>query len=142
AGVLDARSGRAAEGEHQRGNQRAACVPAAVAEKQDDADPTEEEVGKGHRISRAEAGIRGQRGKKKVQGREDQGLRVGDLRPAREHVGGPERQLASGQRSGEELKLRQELRLRVPRNGDAAREPWPSEHKKGGGEDEDGKAKP
>ena len=59
--------------------------------------------------------------------REDQRLRVGDLRHADEAAGIPERRLARVQGIGEKLELRLEQRLGVIGDGDGAAQPGPGE---------------
>jgi len=68
--VLDTRAGRAAERECHRGHERAARVPAAIVEQQDDPDRTEEQIGEGHGVEGAQAdrGIEG--GQQDVERRE------------------------------------------------------------------------
>ncbi len=57
-GVLDARTGGAAEREGQRRHQRPAGMPAAVVKEQDDAEPAEEQVDECHDIEGAQADCR------------------------------------------------------------------------------------
>ena len=126
--MLDARGRGAAERECQCGHHRAANVPAAVAEIEDQADATEEQRREHDRIGGPEARGAIEHGEQEMQRRKDQRLRVGDLRPAGEYVRRPERRLAVVQRAREKAQLRMELRLGVPRNGDRARKPRPGEH--------------
>src|SRR5262245_48893089 len=50
---------------------------------------------------------------------------------AAEHVGCPKRRLAVGEALRQELDLRLEVSLGIPRDGDAARKPWPADHQRG-----------
>src|SRR5437763_16986226 len=68
-----------------------------------------------------------------MQRREQERLRIGNQRPACEHVWRPPRPLAARNGRGEELQRGEGLRLRVPWNRDAAGEPWPGKNKKGCG---------
>ena len=85
-GVLNARAGRTAERECHRGHERAARVPAAIAEQQDDPARTEEQIGEGHAVEGAQAdrGIEG--GQQDVERREQERLWIGNLRPAGKDV--------------------------------------------------------
>ena len=125
ARMLQARIGRAAEREGERRDQRAGRMPAAIAKEQDDADAAEEQVSERHAVERDPARRRVEQRQQEIKRREDQRLRVGDLRPAREHVGRPERRLSGRQRARQEIDLRSELRLPVPRDRDRARQPGP-----------------
>ena len=138
AGMLQPRSRRAAEREPERRHQRAGDMPAAVAEQQDDADAAEKQRREGHGVGGAEARPRVEPGERQMQGREQHRLRVGDLRPAGERIGRPQRRLPGGERGGEELQLRLDLRLGVPWNGDGARQPRPGDHHEGEREDRNG----
>ena len=79
------------------------------------------------RIDGPQAGRGVEQGQQQEGRREDHRLRVGDLRMAAEHVGRPERRLAARQALRQELDLRLEVRLGVPGDGDAARQPGPAD---------------
>ena len=128
--MLDARGRRAAERERQRGNERAAAGPAAIASVEDDGRAAKEQRGEGRGVGGAEIDARIDPRQCEVQRREQQRLRIGDLGSAREHVGGPQRRLAVCQRRGEETELRLELRLGVPRNRHRAGEPGKRQRQK------------
>ena len=83
------------------------------------------QIGEGDEIGFAKARRRRECRESEMQRREDQRLRIGDLRPAGIEVRAPERRLAVRERGREKLQLRLELRFRVPRNGDGAGEPRP-----------------
>jgi hypothetical protein len=53
--MLDAGAGRAAERECQRRHQRAARMPAAVVEEENDPDPAQKQIREGHRVDGAQA---------------------------------------------------------------------------------------
>ena len=137
ADMLDARARCAAEREGERRHHGAAGMPAAVAEEQDDADPAECQIGEDHRIEGPQADRRIERCEQHVQWREHQRLRIGYLRPAGEHVRRPPRPFAVRDRGREELHLREELRLGIPRDGDVAGEPGPCGQRERGQEDGD-----
>mgnify|MGYP003704160655 CR=1 FL=1 len=129
--MLDARRIRAPERERQRRNQRAADMPAALAEDQDDAEAAEEDVREHDRVRCAKARIWIEQREDDVQGRENERLRIRDLRPAGVDVRRPERRLPLGERTREEGELGEELRFGVPGDGDAAGEPRPGERDEG-----------
>ena len=124
-GVLDARIGRAAERKCERRHQRAARMPAAIAEEQDDSDAAQEQIDEGHGIEGAQADRWTDRRQGDMKRREQQRLRIGNLRPPGEDVGRPPRPFAARNRVCEELHLRKELRLRIPRDGDRPGKPRP-----------------
>ena len=109
--MLNARVGRAAERERHRGDQRTGRMPAAIVEEQDDAEAAEEQIGEGHGIEGAQAdrGI-GDR-QQHMERREQERLRIGNLRPAGKDVGRPPRPFAPRKRAREKLHLREELRF-------------------------------
>src|SRR5579871_591783 len=100
-------------------------MPAAVAEEQHDPEAASEQVREGDEIGRAKTRARAERRKDKMKRRKDQRLRIGNLRPAGEHVRSPERLFAARERGRKELQFGLELRLRIPRDGDRARKPGP-----------------
>jgi hypothetical protein len=106
-------------------------MPAAIAEKQQHADGTGEEIREGNEVDGAETRGRVERRQRQMERRQDERLRIGDLRPAGKHVRRPERRLAACERRRHELQLGLELRLGVPRNRDGAGKPWPGEERKG-----------
>ena len=132
--MLDAPGGGAAEGEGQRGHDRPGGVPSAVAKVQDDGEAAEAEHAEDDPVGRLESGIGIDKGEDQEGRREDQRLRVGDLRRAGEDERRPERLLAAGERLGHELQLRIEMRLGVPRDRDGAGQPRPAQGEPGGGE--------
>jgi hypothetical protein len=136
AGVLQARRRRAAEREDQRRDHRAAGMPAAVAEEQHQAGAAGKQIGEGDGVDGAEARGRVEPRQGEMQRREDQRLRIGDLRPAGEDVRRPERLLAARQRRREELQFGLKLRLGVPRDRDGAGQPRPRQQGEGGGVEE------
>jgi hypothetical protein len=100
-------------------------MPAAVAEEQHEPEAAGKQIREGDKIDRAKAWRRVERRKGEMQRREDQRLRIGNLRPAGKQVWGPERLFAAGERGREELQLGLELGLGIPRDRDRALEPRP-----------------
>ena len=135
AGVLQPRIGGTAERERHRRHQRAAHVPAAVAKEQDDAEPAEKQIGEGDGVEGAQADGGIERRQHDMERREQQRLRIGNLRPAGEDVRRPPWPFAARDRRRQELHLRIELRFRVPRDGYRAGQPWPGRHQEGERED-------
>ncbi len=133
ADVLDARCCRAAERERQRRHQRAADMPAAVAEEQDHAGAAGVEQHEHQNVGEPRAWVRNEQRHNEMEGGEDQRLRIGDLRPAGKDVRRPERRLAGRERAGEECKLRIELRGGVVGNFDRARQPGRCQRQEGYG---------
>ena len=125
--MLDAPGGRGAEGEGERRRDGADRVPGAVAEQENQRHPAKPEHAELDRVRGAKARIGVEKREKQVRRREDQRLRIGDLRVAREHVRRPPRRFAATDRLRQELQLRIEMRLRVPWHGDPAREPGPGQ---------------
>src|SRR4029077_16929205 len=101
---------------NQCSNRSAAGMPAAVTEEQHEPQAAAEQIGEGDQISFAKAGRRIERRKGKVQRREDERLRIGDLWPARKHVRSPKRRLPARERGCEELQFGLELSLGIPRD--------------------------
>ena len=132
--MLDAPGGGAAEGEGQRGHDRPGRMPSAVAKEQDDGEAAEAEHAEHDPVRRLESGIGIDEGEDQEGRREDQRLRIGDLRRAGEDERRPERLLAAGERLRHELQLRIEMRLGVPRDRDGAGQPRPAQGEPGGGE--------
>ena len=131
ADVLEARTGCAAKRKGERRHDRAARMPSAIAEEQNDADPAEAQIREDDGIEGAQADRGIEQREQHVQRRKHQRLRIGDLRPAGEHIGRPPGPFAVRDRGRQELQLRKELRFRVPRNRHAAREPGPGRHQEG-----------
>jgi len=123
--MLNAPGHRATEAEGERGDQAAGPVPAAVAEPQHQPGATEPHHDKQRGIDGPQARRAGQRRERKIWGREDHRLRVGDLRVAAEGKGRPERRLPAMQCPGQEGDLGREYRLAIPWNGGRAAQPRP-----------------
>ncbi len=116
-------------------------MPAAVAEEQDDAGSAEKEVGEGDDVEGAQADRPMCDGEQHMQRREQQRLRVGDLRPAGENIGRPPWPFAARHRARQKLHRRKELRFRIPWNGDGAGEPRPRRQQEREGKHRDGDGK-
>ena len=126
ADVLDAPRRRGAEHETECRHDPARRMPAAVAEVHQHRDAGEREQHQHCDVERVKARMRREQRQQRER-REDQRLRIGDLRNAAEHVGRPERRLALMDRVGEELQLGLEQRLGVIRNGHRPGEPGPGQ---------------
>ena len=111
--MLDAPRGRGAEREGERGQESARGMPAPVPEESHDGEAAETPHSEHHRVEGPEARIRDEGREEKKRRREDERLRIGDLRLAGEDEWRPERPFAAMERLGEELELRIEMRLRV-----------------------------
>ena len=125
-GVLHARVRRAAQRKSHGGDERTAAMPAAVVEKQDHADAAEKEVEEGDRVEGAQTYGGIQPGQQHMQRGEQQGLRIGNLRPAPEHIGRPPGPFAARKRARQKLHLRIELGFGIPRDAHRAGQPGPS----------------
>jgi hypothetical protein len=126
--VLDAPRGRRAECEGERRHDAAGRMPAAIAKEHQHREPRAGEQRQHGDIERMEARMRRQQ-REQNHRREDQRLRIGDLRHAAEHVRRPERRLALMDRVGEELQLGLEQRLGVIGNRHGPREPGPAQRR-------------
>ena len=125
--VLQPPCHRRAERIAERRDESAGGMPAHVAEQPDDAEARAEQAQEHRDVGGVAAGCRVQQREQQHRRREDLRLRIGDLRVAGKHVRGPERQFAAPDAGGEELHLRQEMRLGIPRDHDLAGEPGPAE---------------
>ena len=125
--VLDAPRRRGAEREGERRHDAARRMPAAVAEEHQHREPAEREQRQHRHVERMEARVRREQ-RQQHHRREDQRLRIGDLRDAAEHVGRPERRLALMDGVGEELQLGLEQRLGVIGDRHRAGQPRPRQH--------------
>ncbi len=138
AEMLDAPARRRAEGEGERGNDRATPVPAAVAEEQDDAGAAGEEHREDGDVHGLEAGAR-QEGGDRHQGRDEQHrLRIGDFRRAREDVGRPGKAEAAMDGARCEDEVRVPVGLGVPGDRHGAGKPGPAEDQPAGREEQQG----
>src|SRR6476646_10771153 len=106
-------------------------MPAAVAKEQDYARATGVEQHEFQNVAKPWAWVGHEQRRHDMEGREDQRLRIGNLRPAGENVRRPERRLTGCERAGEERQLRIKLRGGVVGDFDRAGEPGPAEGQKG-----------
>src|SRR5258705_6637591 len=100
-------------------------MPAAVAEEQHEAETAGKQIREGDKIDRAKAWRRVERRQGEMQRREDQRLRIGDLRPARKQVWGPERRFAPGAAPRQEIQYRPGRGLGTPPDRCSAPRPPP-----------------
>ena len=112
--MLQAPCSRGAESQRDRGHRAAGRMPAAVAEEHQHGKRRQTEIGENHAVELAEAGNRLKISEQKRR-REDQRLRIGDLRRPGEDIMRPERRLAGMQRIGKKLDLRLEMRFAIVR---------------------------
>ena len=117
-------------GESQRCQQRAAGMPAAIAEIGHQRETAHGEHRKDERVLEPEGGLRRERGRDEKEGREDQRLRIGDLRHAGEDIGRPEGRVSAMQRMREKSELRLKMRLGVPGDRVFAGEKRPGERER------------
>ena len=125
--MLQAPGRRTAKGESERGDQRAFRAPAAIEKQHHQSQPAEREHAESDGVEGYERRRAIKQSQQEMRRRENQRLRIGDLRMAAKDVGRPERRLARVQRAGEKRQLRIKMRLGVPWNGECAREPGPGE---------------
>ena len=136
--MLDAPRRRAPEDEGDGGDQRALGAPAAVAEIEQHAKAAERQHAEQHAVGELEGRRRAKQRRHQIGRREDQGLRVGDLRRACENVRRPERTFTPVQALREKLQLSVGVSFRIPRDRHDSREPWPADRHHGEGEKADG----
>ena len=103
-------------------------MPVLIAEPQDQRRTADKEHDKHGGIDRPKAGCGIDQGKGKKWRGKDHRLGIGDLRMAAEDIRRPEGGLAIGKALRQELDLRLEMRLGIPRNGDPAGKPRPANH--------------
>jgi hypothetical protein len=125
--VLDAPGRGGAEGKHDGGDEAPRRMPGAIPEEGEQRRPAETQHGKRDGVEGPESGIGIDEREEEIGRGEDERLRVGDLRRPGEHVWRPERRLAGVNGLGQELQLRIEVRLGVPRDGDRPGQPRPAE---------------
>jgi hypothetical protein len=119
--VLDSRRRRSAEAKHKCRDQRTGHMPAPVTEERNEAHATGEQHREWNCVRRLKTRRRHGKSQQEVKRREDQRLRIGNLRPPAKDMRRPEWRLAFRKGCRQELELRMELRLRVPRNRDVPR---------------------
>ncbi len=105
AGMLDAPRRRAAIGEGQRRDQPAGGAPAAIAEIKHPADAAQGQHQEADRVGLLEGRLANERRQQQKGRREDQRLRIGDLRHAGKDIRRPEGRLAVMQGMGEERRV-------------------------------------
>src|SRR5260370_34389892 len=94
-------------------------------EEQRESEAAGRQIREGGKTDRAKAWRRVERRQGEMQRREDQRLRIGDLRPARKQVWGPERRFAPGERRRRGLQDGLGLGLWIPRGRGGARQAPP-----------------
>ncbi len=123
--MLDAPRGRTAIGKGNGRNERCRGVPAPVTAETENAERAEKQAREGHRIGHAHGGVGREQRQQQMRRREDQRLRIGDLRVPAKHERRPERAFTAMDGLCQKHDLRMEMRLGIPGDCHGTGKPGP-----------------